>query len=404
MTDATDDMEYGAAMLEAHMEAEADKKAEEKEKQRLINFVKKEVRKEVNYITKQEKNMFDLKNPIKGIENTKPRILLYAMPKVGKTTFASKFANHLLINLDGSSERVDCVRTPRIKSSREVLTIIDKLQNEQHDYKCLIIDTVDWLEKLICDEVAEANGKKTVEDISYGRGFPLVVNRWRDFLEALDALRLTKNMTILMLSHADIKKYTPPFGEEYDIYSPKLYGKKEKSDTSLAIILEFSDIIAFAHNKIRTKEIGEGFGKRRQPLNGVETVLYTGSSNPCFIAGNRYSLREEMPFSYEEFAADFAEKTKGLKTRKPIKEFKALRFEETNFLRDIAECKTLDQAKALCNNAAKALKNNDPNNFLQKIKEAYIKKEEKLNEIELENTPDNFAGLAYKDESGDIPQ
>lgn len=324
MSDTIDDIEYYADLYEARL---ADDIAEEeeigKEKQRLINFVKKEVkkevRKEVNYITKQENIMFDINKPIKGVENTRPRILLYAMPKVGKTTFASKFSNHLLINLDGSSERVDCTRTPRIKSSREVLSIMDKLLTEQHGYKCLVIDTVDWLEKLICDEVAEANGKKTVEDIPYGRGFPSVVNRWRDFLEALDALRLQKQMTILLLAHADVRKYTPPLGEEYDIYSPKLYGKKEKSDTSLAIVIEFCDIIAFAHHKVRTKEMGEGFNKRRQPLNGVETTLYLGSSNPCFIAGNRYGLKDEMPFSYEEFVADFTQKTKQPSTIKTDK-------------------------------------------------------------------------------------
>lgn len=264
---------------------------------------------------------FNLNEIIKGVENNKPRILLYAMPKVGKTTFASKFPNHLIINVDGSAERVDCTRTPRITNTTDFFDVLSSLYNDDHKYSTLVIDTVDWLEKLICDEVARQQGKKTVEDISYGKGYPLVVQRWREILEALEELRLVKNMTILMLSHAGIRHHAPPMGDDYDIYAPRLYGKAEKTETTLALMLEFTDIIAFAHHKVLTKETGDGFSKRTQPVGVTQSMLYTSANNPCYIAGNRFGLKEEMPFSYQEFAADFKEKTAYL-NKKETKEVK----------------------------------------------------------------------------------
>ena len=252
---------------------------------------------------------FNLSNVITGVEYNKPRILLYSMPKVGKTTFASKFPNHLIINVDGSAERIDCSRTPRVKNTSDFMEIISSLYTQEHTYSTLVIDTVDWLEKLICDEVARINGRKTVEDIPYGRGYPMVVTRWREMLEALEKLRLERKMTILMLSHADVRHHTPPMGDEYDIYVPRLYGKREKTETSLALMLEFCDIIAFAHHKVLTKETGEGFSKKNKPVGTTQTVLYTASNNPCYMAGNRFSLEEEMPFDYDVFVADYKAKT-----------------------------------------------------------------------------------------------
>ena len=221
--------------------------------------------------------------------------------------------------MEGGLDNIDCVKTPRIRMAKEAIEVLMQLLQEEHNYKTLVIDTIDWLEKAICKEIAEFYGKDTVEEIGYGKGYPLVVNRWGEFLDAFEALRVKKNMTILMLSHAEIKKFTPPIGDEYDMYSPKLYGKKDKTQTSLALILEYADIIMFANYKTITKEVGEGFSKRKQAIANIERVLYTDACNPAFIAGNRYGLKSEMPFSFEVFATDFAEK---IKTTTPTMEKK----------------------------------------------------------------------------------
>ena len=248
---------------------------------------------------------FELSQITKGKHIRPPRILLYAPPKVGKSTWAANIPNHLFLNVEDGLDGIDCTKTPKIKSAMDAMDVIVSLYKEDHPYKCLVVDTMDWLEKLICNEIAEKYDKKVVEDIPFGKGYPMVVDRWGDFLKGFSALREDKDMMIVMLCHADVKKYQPPLGDEYDIYTPKLYGKKDKSVTSLALLQEFSDAILFGNYKVLTKDVGEGFAKRKQAIGNPERILYCGSNNPTFVAGNRYGLPDELPFTWRDFWDSF---------------------------------------------------------------------------------------------------
>lgn len=261
---------------------------------------------------------FTLEKVIKNEPMKPPRILLYAPPKVGKSYFAAHIPNHIFMDieegLDGvrnsmAKEGKEVVSSGKIKNTSDAVDVLKALYEEEHDYEALIVDTADWLEKLICNEVAQQHDKDVVEDIPYGRGYSLVVDRWSDFLKYFDLLRSEKNMMIVLLSHADVKKFTPPLGDEFDMYMPKLYGKKDKSKTSLALLQEFSDIIMFADFKVETKEVGEGFSKRKQAVGNPERILYLNSSNPSFVAGNRYGLPDKITFDYEVFDKVFKETT-----------------------------------------------------------------------------------------------
>jgi len=254
---------------------------------------------------------FDLDNLKHGKEIRPPRVLLYAPPKVGKSYFASQMPNHIFMNIEDGLDSIDCTKTPKISTAKEAMDVITSLYRNKHSYETLVVDTADWLEKLICNEIAERHDKKVVEDIPFGKGYPMVVDRWSEFLEGFNALRIEKNMAIVLLAHADVKKYSPPLGDEYDIFSPKLYGKKDKSLTSLSLIQEFSDIIMFANFKVITKDVGDGFSKRKQAIGSPERILYTSSDNPSFVAGNRYGLPSELPFTWEAFNQAFLRVTKG---------------------------------------------------------------------------------------------
>jgi len=43
--------------------------------------------------------------------------------------------------------------------------------HEEHEYKTVVIDTLDWCERLIWQEVANDNGVEVVGDIGYGKGY-----------------------------------------------------------------------------------------------------------------------------------------------------------------------------------------------------------------------------------------
>lgn len=86
-----------------------------------------------------------------GKRQSPPRILVYGTEGIGKSTFASTSPNPIFIPTEDGLDNIDCAKFPLCKTFVEVMSYIDVLQNESHDYRTIIIDTVDWLERLIWD-------------------------------------------------------------------------------------------------------------------------------------------------------------------------------------------------------------------------------------------------------------
>lgn len=233
------------------------------------------------------------------------RIFIYAPPKFGKSRFAAQAPNHIFLNLeDGLSAIPDAMATPKINTYEEFKDYLCELMEQDHKFKTLIIDTVDWLEVLISDYIVRMQRNpayKTIADLPFGRGYPLLVAETRKLLNnELEWLRVNKGMNIICLAHSDRKTITPPMGESYDYYAPKLYAKKDKDDTTMAAWKEWVDILGFGNMKIFTKNCGDGFNEKTQAVGG-DKFLYLTDKNPAFLAGSRYKMPDAIPFTYEAF-------------------------------------------------------------------------------------------------------
>ena len=60
---------------------------------------------------------------------------------------------------------------PLAESYIDVMKALDALVNESHDYKTVVIDSLDWLETLIWKQVCSDNKVPSIEKIGYGRGY-----------------------------------------------------------------------------------------------------------------------------------------------------------------------------------------------------------------------------------------
>lgn len=234
------------------------------------------------------------------------RIFLYAPPKFGKSRFAAEIPNHVFLNLeDGLSAIPEANATPRIKTFEEFKDYLVAFMEEEHPYRTLVIDTVDWLEVLISEYIVRMQRNpayKALTDIPFGKGYPLLVAETRKLINGeLEYLRTEKGMNIVCLAHSDRKTITPPMGDAYDYYAPKLYAKKDKDDTTMAAWKEWVDIIGFGNTKIFTKNSGEGFNEKTQAVRSGDKFLYLTDKNPAFIAGSRYKMPDAIPFTYQAF-------------------------------------------------------------------------------------------------------
>jgi hypothetical protein len=241
--------------------------------------------------------MFNLKSIKKNTALAAPRIFLYGVEGIGKTTFASQAPKPIFICTEDGLGSLQVDHFPLATKASEVLDAIASLVNEQHDFGTVVLDSVDWLDNLIWAEVESTHDAK---DLAYGKGAMIVADKWREVLAGLNALRNDKGMVVILIAHTQIKRFDSPEVEPFDRYQPKL---QERSN---AILREWADAVLFANYKTLIKKDDVGFNKTsNRGISTGERLLYT-SERPAYMAKNRYSLPDSIPMSWESFAQAIA--------------------------------------------------------------------------------------------------
>ena len=227
---------------------------------------------------------------IKGKQPGPPKILLYGTEGIGKSTFGAQTPNAVFIQTEDGLGEIDCERFPLARSYADVYNYIGELYTEEHPYQTIVIDSADWLEKLLWDKTCLSRGVKSIDDIGYQKGYLFVLPLWRELLDGLDALRGQKNMMVVVLAHAKIEKFEDPLSKSYDRYAPRLHKHV------MAMVSEWCSDILFAGYCYRIEKDGEGFNERNIAIPiGTDRVLRTVGGPAC-LAKNRHNLPEELPF------------------------------------------------------------------------------------------------------------
>lgn len=219
-----------------------------------------------------------------------PRILIYSQPKMGKSTFGSLAPNPVFIQTEDGLDALGVSAFPLATSFGDVLSAIEQLATEEHDFKTVVVDSLDWLEKLIHVQVCAEKKVTSLEDIGYGKGYMFALDLWRQYLDGMNYLRTEKGMVVVQIAHSHIKRFENPETDSYDRHQIKMH------DKAAALVMEQSDIIIFVGEQIHVKKTQDGFSERKRAVGTGERVLYT-EGRPSFVAGNRYSLPPEIPFN-----------------------------------------------------------------------------------------------------------
>jgi hypothetical protein len=221
-----------------------------------------------------------------------PKLVLYGGAGIGKTSFASGMNAPIFALTEDGMGKIQCDHFPVAKDYDTFIANLKTLLDEDHEYKTLAVDSLDWLEPLIWEKVCQEHGKKSIEEFGYGRGYVEALKQWREYIDILNRLRDEKSMTIIQIAHNQIKRFESPEIEAYDRHELKLHRKAGD------LILEHSDCCFFANFKLGTvKTQGKGGQTNTKAVQG-DRVIYT-QAKPAFLAKNRYGLPEEMPFDWE---------------------------------------------------------------------------------------------------------
>lgn len=221
-----------------------------------------------------------------------PRMLLMGVPGIGKTTLAAQAPAPIFIQAEEGADVVGCDRFPLIDSLDALMGNLRTLATEEHQYRTVVIDSLDpvqaWIERVV-------RAKYTEKQLAYGKGTDYANEEWRTILDALTWLRNNKGMIVVLIAHTAIKRFENPETDPYDRFVPRLPEKCAN------LISAWSDAHLFANYKVFTKKSGDGMHEVVRGISTGERVMYT-EERPAHMGKNRYTLPYELPMSWESFA------------------------------------------------------------------------------------------------------
>jgi len=227
-----------------------------------------------------------------GRRHRPPRLLIYGTEGIGKSTLAAQAPASIFIPTEDGLDQIECDSFSLARSFEDVLAYLAALSTEEHQYQTVVIDSADWLERLIFDHVCKQYGAKSIEKVDggYGKGYIHALTQWRQVIDALRYLREQKEMVVVLLAHAKIEKFADPESTTFDRFSPRL------NKNATALLCEWCDAILLA-----TRERGAAKGEK----SGGQRILRCVGGPAC-VAKNRYGLPETLPLSWPALMSGLA--------------------------------------------------------------------------------------------------
>ena len=227
------------------------------------------------------------------------KVGIYGPEGVGKTTFASNFPGVVFIDTEGSTKHMDVARFDPPAELGDVLEQLNWVLGNAEQVGTIVIDTVDWLEKLIFQAVCAEKKIQNIEDIGYGKGYVYAKQKMQQNLELLDAI-VARGVHVVLVCHSMIRKFEQP--DEMGSYDRYMLKLNEKNIAP--IVKEWLDMLLFCNYK--TDVVTAADGKTKKARGGQKRIMYANHS-ACWDAKNRFGLPDEMPMEYDQIAQLFGE-------------------------------------------------------------------------------------------------
>lgn len=152
-------------------------------------------------------------------EKTKPKDqleqylqLYFGLVKIGKSAIAAEFPDALFLATEPGHDALEIFKID-INEWSDFDKVLAKLQDGNHGFKTIVIDTVDNAFKL-CKKAIESEKKiEHLSDAGWGKGYDLVDTKFQTVINEFTKLGLG----IIFISHLDYKEILKPSGDSYTL-------------------------------------------------------------------------------------------------------------------------------------------------------------------------------------------
>lgn len=251
-------------------------------------------------------SLSSLKSTKKQAQERAPIITIYGVDGVGKTTLASEFPSPVYIPTSGerAPSDIDLPTPGTVESLEDLYDIVGELLNGEHEFKTVIIDSLDGLEPLIHKVTCARIGATAIDDSSsgstaaYGRGYREADVEWTEFTDAMDALAQA-GINVVLLAHPGIVTFNSPVSDPYSRYEVKLHKR------GAALIREKSDLVGFVNYRVTLVKADPSNKKSTHHAEGKERYIHL-AENAGFVAKSRFPTPESIKYvkgkGYSELA------------------------------------------------------------------------------------------------------
>jgi hypothetical protein len=225
-----------------------------------------------------------------GVQIGPSKDLIHGVEGVGKTSLGSTYPNAIFIDCEGSTDKLDVARLRArtwIEFNQAIGMILSKKDGFE-EFESVVIDTVDWLEKIVITEVVRLDKADSITDhrlYGYGKGDQRVKAFFDDEVTPLFERLMKSGLNVVMIAHSVVKSFNDPIGGAYDYYGMDM-GKK-----AAATLRQWAHNVFFVNYKTTFKE-GKGIDKTKA-YGGKEVCLYT-QRTPQYEAKRRDALKDEI--------------------------------------------------------------------------------------------------------------
>ncbi|MCH4167711.1 MAG: ATP-binding protein [Streptococcaceae bacterium] len=225
------------------------------------------------------------------------KVVIYGVEGIGKSTFASQFPDPLFIDTEDSTLHMEVKRFDKPTSWSMLLQQVEYVKTNK-PCQTLVIDTIDWAEK-ICKSHLAALNKWTDSSNDYGAKYIALEQEFGGLLNKLSDV-VEVGVNVVITAHAWLrKKEEPDEMGAYDRYELKL----EKKTGPL--VKEWADMVLFANYK--TTILTDEKTKSKKGVGG-QRMMYT-THRPAWDAKNRIGLPDELPFDFSQIAQALSDVT-----------------------------------------------------------------------------------------------
>ena len=215
---------------------------------------------------------------LKGQTLTAPKLMLYGLSGVGKSSLAAKLKRPLFLDFEGGLNYLGVDRTPQYldldEFYKDLVELYRKAESGKREYDTIVIDSVDWLVRKVVEKAAGIDKHNLTETLNrsnggYGNGKQVLENQIRTMLLPLLVSLNKQGYGICLVAHAERKDLMDADGVDTERIAPKI------DINTMNVFVEWCDNVFYLKN-----------------IDGERYLVLEGDSN--VLAKNRLELTGEV--------------------------------------------------------------------------------------------------------------